>query len=157
MSLTSVNINHFPLFWRHVRSRKHPGFDARLTQVWLLALIFKAGPQGRGFCFRVCEMKTVIIPPSQICCVRVYTCARRVPVPYAGASQVVPVVKTLPANAGDVREAGLIPGSGRSPGGGHGNPLQDSCLENPLDKGLPREAWWAAVHGAAKSQTRLSN
>ena len=75
MSLTSVNINHFPLFWRHVRSRKHPGFDARLTQVWFLALIFKAGPQGRGFCFRVYDMKTVIIPPSQICCVHVYTCA----------------------------------------------------------------------------------
>ena len=45
------------------------------------------------------------------------------------------VVKNLSANAGDVREAGLIPGSGRSPGGGHGNPLQYSCLENPLDRG----------------------
>ena len=44
------------------------------------------------------------------------------------------VVKNLPANVGDVREVGLIPGSGRSPGGGHGNPLQYSCLENPMDK-----------------------
>ena len=56
----------------------------------------------------------------------------------------------LPANAGDV---GSIPGSGRSPGEGNGNPLQYSCLENPMDGG----AWWAAVHGVAKSQTRLSN
>ena len=47
---------------------------------------------------------------------------------------------------------GSVPGSGRSPGGGHGNPLQYSCLENPMD----REAWWATVHGVAKSQTQLS-
>ena len=45
-------------------------------------------------------------------------------------------------NAGDARDASSIPGSGRSPGGGHGNPLQHSCLENPMDKG----AWWATVH-----------
>ena len=49
-----------------------------------------------------------------------------------GASQVVLVVKNPPANAGDIRDAGSIPGSGRSPRGGHGNPLQYSCLENPL-------------------------
>ena len=58
--------------------------------------------------------------------------------------------KNLPANAGD---AGLIPGSGRSPGGGNGNPLQYSCLGNPVDKG----AWQATVHGIAKSWTRLSD
>ena len=52
------------------------------------------------------------------------------------------MVKNLPANAGDVRDVGLIPGSGRSPGEGHDNPLQYSCLENPMD----REAWWATVH-----------
>ena len=46
-----------------------------------------------------------------------------------------PVVKKMPANAEDVRDAGSIPGSGRSPGGGHGNPLQYSCLENPIDRG----------------------
>ena len=61
------------------------------------------------------------------------------------------VVKNLPANAGDIRDVGLIPGSGRSSGGQHGNPLQYSCLENPMDKG----AWWATVQGVAKSQTRL--
>ena len=53
-------------------------------------------------------------------------------------------------NAGDL---GLIPGSGRSPGEGNGNPLQNSCLENPMDRG----AWWATVHGVAKGQTRLSD
>ena len=53
------------------------------------------------------------------------------------------VVKIPPANAGDV---GSIPGWGRSPGGGHGNPLQYSCLENPMDRG----AWWATVHRVAK-------
>ena len=67
------------------------------------------------------------------------------------ASQVVLVVKNLPASAADVRDVGLIPGSGRSPGGRHGNPLQDSCLENPVDRG----AGWTTVHGAAKCQTRL--
>ena len=51
----------------------------------------------------------------------------------------VPVVKNPPANAGDMGDAGLIPGSGRSPRGGHGNPLQYSCLENPMDRG----AWQA--------------
>ena len=56
--------------------------------------------------------------------------------------------KTLPASAGDRRDAGSVPGSGRS-GGGHGNPLQGSCLENPMD----RRAWWATVHGVTKSQT----
>ena len=61
-------------------------------------------------------------------------------------------VKNLPVNAGDVRDMGLTPGLGRSPGGGHGNPFQYSCLENPMDRGT----WWAAVHGVAKSQTQLS-
>ena len=58
------------------------------------------------------------------------------------------MVKDLPANAGDIRDAGSTPGLGRSLGGGHGNPLQYSCLENPMDRG----AQWAAVHGVAKNQ-----
>ena len=69
--------------------------------------------------------------------------------PTSGASQVALVVKNLPANAGDAREVGLIPGSGRCPGGRNGNPLPYSCLKSPLDKG----AWQAAVHGVAESQT----
>ena len=52
------------------------------------------------------------------------------------------VVKNLPANAGGIRDSGSIPGSGRCPGGGNRNPLQHSCLENPMDRG----AWWAKVH-----------
>ena len=56
-------------------------------------------------------------------------------------------VKNLTANAGDLREAESIPGAGRSHGGGHGNPLQYSCLENPMDRG----AWRATAHRAAKS------
>ena len=62
-------------------------------------------------------------------------------------------VKNLPANAGDVRDMGLIPGLGRSPGGGHGNPLQYSCLKNPVDRG----AWQASVDEVTKSQTQLSD
>ena len=65
-----------------------------------------------------------------------------------GASQVALVAKNLPANAGDV-DVGLIPGLGRSPGGGHSNPLQYSYLENPMDRG----AWQAIVHSVTKSQT----
>ena len=60
------------------------------------------------------------------------------------------MAKNLPANAGDIRGMDLIPGSGRSPGIGHGNPLQYSCLENPMDRG----AWWVTVHGVAKSLTQ---
>ena len=63
------------------------------------------------------------------------------------------VVKNLPASAGDERDASSVPVSGRSPGEGNGNPLQYSCLENSMDGG----AWWAAVHGVAKSWTRLSD
>ena len=59
------------------------------------------------------------------------------------------VVKNLPANAGGSRDEGSIPGSGRSPGGGNGNPLQYSCLENPMERGT----WWATVHGVTKSLT----
>ena len=63
------------------------------------------------------------------------------------------VVKNMPAIAGDVRDVGSIPGSGRPPGGGNDNPLQYSCLENPMDRGI----WQATVHGVAKSRTHLSN
>ena len=61
------------------------------------------------------------------------------------------LVKNPPGNAGDVRDTGLISGSGRSPGEGHGNRLQYSCLENPMDRG----AWRAAVHRVINSRTRL--
>ena len=62
-----------------------------------------------------------------------------------------PVVKNPSASAGEVRGAGSIPKSGRSPGGGHGNPLQCSCLENPMNRG----AWQATVHRVTKSWARM--
>ena len=61
------------------------------------------------------------------------------------------MVKNPPANAGDTRDEGSIPGSGRSPGEGNGNPLQNSCLENSMGRG----PWHTTVYGAAKSQTQL--
>ena len=63
------------------------------------------------------------------------------------------MVKNPPTNAGDVKDVGSITGSGKSPGGGHGSPLQSSCLENPIDRG----AWRAMLHGVTKTQTRLSD
>ena len=66
-------------------------------------------------------------------------------------SQVALVVKKLLANAEDIKDACSIPGLGRCPGGGHGNPLQYPCLENPMDRG----AQWATVHSIPKSQTQL--
>ena len=65
-------------------------------------------------------------------------------------SQVVGVVKNPPTNAGYVRDVSSIPGSGKSPGGGHGNPLQYSCLGNPMDRG----AWWTRIHGVSKESDR---
>ena len=59
------------------------------------------------------------------------------------------VVKNVPVNARDAGDVGLIPGSGRSSGGGNGNPLQYSCLKNPIDRG----AWWATVHEVTESDT----
>ena len=73
--------------------------------------------------------------------------------PMNRTSQVALVVKNLPTNAGDRREVGSIPGLGQSPGGRHGNPLQYSRLENPMERG----AWWATVHGVIKSRTQLKH
>ena len=69
----------------------------------------------------------------------------------AWASQVAQCVKNPPASGGDIRDTDSIPGLGKSPEGKHGNPLQYSCLENPMDRG----AWWATVHAVTKSQTGL--
>ena len=62
------------------------------------------------------------------------------------------MVRNPPANAGDVRDRGSIPGLGRSPGGGNGDPLQYSCLENLMDRG----AWWAIVHGGYKESDMIA-
>ena len=63
------------------------------------------------------------------------------------------MIENLPATVGDARDGGSIPGLGRSPGGGKGNPLQYPCLENPVDRG----AWWATVHAVSNSQTQMTN
>ena len=70
---------------------------------------------------------------------------------YTWASQVALVVKNPPANVGDIRDVGLIPGVGGSPGEGHGSPLQYSCLKNPMDRGT----WWTMFRRVTKSQTQL--
>ena len=63
------------------------------------------------------------------------------------------MVNNLPTNAGHIRDVGSVPELGRSPGGGHGNPLRYSCLENPMDRGT----WQTTVRGVTKSQTQLSD
>ena len=90
-----------------------------------------------SFSSLICKIKVIIAFASLCCC--------------EGASQVALVVKKLPVKAGDIRDLGSVPRSGRSPRGGHGNPLQYSCLENPMDRG----SWRAAVPRVAKSWTRL--
>ena len=62
------------------------------------------------------------------------------------------VIRNPPANAGDIRDTGSIPGSGRSPGEGNGNPLEYSCLENPTDRGT----WWATVHQTELDKTEVT-
>ena len=93
-------------------------------------------------CWRIVGYQTVSLKQVFIFTIEVF-CAT------LWASLGALVVKNRPANAGDRRDSGSIPGSGRFPGGGHGNPLQYSCLENPLDRG----AWRATVHGVAQSGT----
>ena len=75
------------------------------------------------------------------------------PILWSTGSQGALMVKNPPANAGDARDVGLIPGSGRSPRVGNGSPTQYSCLKNPMDRGV----WWATVHGMAKSRAWLSD
>ena len=70
-------------------------------------------------------------------------------VPWSSGSPRGSVVKNLPASAGRAADTGLVPGLGRSPGGGHENPLLHSCLEDPMERG----AWWATAHGVAESDT----
>ena len=75
-----------------------------------------------------------------------YTCI------YTWTSQLVLVVKNPPAKAGDVRDAGSIPGSGRSLGEGHSKPLQYSCLENTMDRGT----WWATIHSKGSDVSEVT-
>ena len=108
--------------------------------------VLTIGPPGKSqdshFLTFIVSFGTVIAPAGESFSLLVF---------YNGASHVALAVKNLPANAGDIRDVGSIPGLGRSPGEGNGNPLQYSCLENPMDRG----AWWATVHRTAKSRTQL--
>ena len=83
-----------------------------------------------------------------LCKMKIFYIEKNVKCVFPGGTK----VKNLLANAADARDTGSIPGSGRFPEGGYGNPRQYSCLENSIDRG----AWWATVHGITKSQTRLS-
>ena len=84
---------------------------------------------------------------------RVRSCSKSSPASFGKGFPMALVVKNPPANTGETREEGSVPGPGRPPGGGNGNPLQYSCLENVVDRG----AWWATVHSFAKSQTHWSD
>ena len=95
-------------------------------------------------CAYVCKIKEVTKRKAERCLHGSFS---------LGASQVELAVKNLPTSAGDIRDVGSISGFGRSPGGGHGNPLQYSCLENDMDRG----AWRATVHRVTKSWTLLSD
>ena len=88
---------------------------------------------------------------QELCCTPELNRPLQISCPAVWVSHVVLVVKNPSASAGGLRAAGWVPGFGRSPGGGHGTPLQRSCLENPVDRG----AWRATVHWIANSQTRL--
>ena len=90
------------------------------------------------------EFESETLAENSICIGYLLLCNRS-----SQASQAALVVKNLPANAGAVRDAGWIPGWGRSPGGEHGDPLQYSCRENPVDG----EAWWSVVNRVEESDT----
>ena len=112
-----------------------------LTLVPLLTIISSPRYKYKYFSWLVVSLQTLFYEYSKQSFIHMYV--------YIRTFQVVLVVKNLSANAGDVRDAGSVPGLGRSPGEGHGNTLQYSCLENDMDRG----AWWATVYGVAKSWT----
>ena len=96
-----------------------------------------------SLCVCVCVYTYILLSNYQVSYIHIHT--------YIWVSQVAIVVKNPPAKAGDTRDPSTIPWSGRSPGGGHGYPLQYSCLENPIDRG----AWQATVNGVTQSRTQL--
>ena len=108
--------------------------------------------------FRGCKTSIRILAPPLSPCVSLNTLLNFSESVFSSVKReqyyltVGPTAKNPPANAGNGREVRWIPGWGRSTGGGHGTPLQYSCLENPTDRG----AWWAVVHGVAKTWTRLT-
>ena len=125
---------------------------------FILPVLVQAMPPPRSFLWNM----TALTTHSHVCA-RVWTCAcvctciksthtKLHFITYHHHSQVAQLVKNLPANARDVRDSSSIPGSGRFPGEGNGNPLQYSCLKNPMERG----AWQATVHGVTESWTWLN-
>ena len=113
------------------------------VSILVLVIVLFIFPISPWFCLRMLYLSKNLFISSKLSLLLASSCSR--------ASQVVLVVKNPAASAGDVRDMDLTSGLGRSPGEGNGNPLQYSCLENPKDRG----AWWATVHGVAKSWPRL--
>ena len=127
-------------------------FAAAASWAWLSCICFEHQPCARLWSFPSGALGPSVPPAGPPPCQDpgLRSCSLCAP-PLSVGSQVALVVKNPPASAGDGRNRALTPGSGRSPGGGHGNPLHCSCLENPMDRGT----WWVTVHRVAKSQTRL--
>ena len=107
------------------------------------------------YLYTIKDMSYLLLFNSFICLLKecLVTVKKSAPASSRKASQVSLEVKNPPANARDIRDVGSVPGVGRSSGERNGNPLQCSCLENPMD----RRAWWARVHGVAKESDRIEN
>ena len=135
-----------PLTWAPQPSRSRPSPRPAASALSHLTASSESSPGAAGQTPGGCEGDKLKLKIPSSCSFPFLAAALM-----GGASQVALVVKKLPTSAGDLRDTGSIPGWGRSPGGGHGNPLQYSCLENPIDRG----AWHATVHRIAKSQTQL--
>ena len=104
-----------------------------------------------AFCLGKFGDLVAVLAMSKVFCAGIWFLWQENPLQPGWISQVALMVKKPSANAGDVRDLGSIPRWGRSPGGGHGNPHQYSCLENPMDRG----GWWATVHGVAQNRIQL--
>ena len=138
---TTWQVRCFISYTRHLEGRDRVAFPINFytgfsTMLYLLQILNK---------HKLTEYENLVLFALQHTC----SCCICVSLDYLGGFPGDSVVKNLSANAGDEGGVGSILGSGRSPGGENGNPLQYSCLKNPMDRG----AWRATIHGVAKSQT----
>ena len=149
----------WPKYWSFSFDISPSNESSGISLPWLHALLHQSSaPTRRGLMDQPSQDSCSLTHPSLLC-LGEFSWSSSPDKPsildymLMGATQVVLVMKNLPADAGDIRDLVSTPGSGRSPGRGNGNPLQYSYLEKPMDRG----AWQATVHGVAKSQTRLTN
>ena len=130
-------------------------FETGILPILLLRCRLKWRSEWRVVLYLIWILKIVCVCVCACVCARARAFSGNLRIIYSQAitraSQVALVGKGLPANEEDVRDVGSIPGSGWSPGGGHGNSLQCSCLENPMDRGV----WRTTVHWVAKCWTQL--